>query len=88
MRFGLVAAAIPLLVVAACPLSMVLMMRSMGHTSAPPNTAPGVDRPTDLRRELADLAERQRQLEAELVAAQPTAPSEGMGGLAASERAK
>lgn len=84
----LVAATIPLLVVAACPLSMVLMMRSMGNTSSVPNPAPGFDRTTDLRRELDELMERQRRLEAELVAAQHTSPSEGISSLASADRAK
>ena len=63
---SLAAAAMPLVLVAACPVSMLVMMRSMsGH--APGRTAdPSPDRARDLPRELADLAERQRRLEAEL----------------------
>ncbi len=66
---GLVAAAIPLLVVAACPLSMLVMMRSMGSRAAPKPPAGG-DRVAEVRRELADLSERQRRLESELVASE------------------
>ena len=63
---GLAAAAIPLVLVAACPVSMFVMMRSMPG-QAPDRTADASpDRASDLRRELADLAEHQRRLEAEL----------------------
>ncbi len=62
---GLITAAIPLLMVAVCPASMVVMMRSMGNGSTAPVPATG-NRAADLRRELADLAERQRRLESEL----------------------
>ena len=69
---SLVAGAIPLLLVAACPVSMLVMMRSMsGHapgrgSSATPPSA------SDLRHELADLAERQRRLEAQLALHEPS----------------
>ena len=63
---GLIAAAIPLLIVAACPLSMVVMMRAMGSHAAAPRPEAGAERQADLRRELADLAERQRRLKSEL----------------------
>lgn len=61
---GLAAAALPLLVLAACPLSMILMMRAMGPTascdrdSAPDNSS---DEVAKLRAEVAALrAERER----------------------------
>jgi hypothetical protein len=57
----------PLLLVAACPLSMVVMMlamRQQGHGSRVPDS--GTDRAADLRRELLDLKARQRGLETEL----------------------
>lgn len=74
---NLIAAAIPLLIVAACPLSMVVMMRAMSHRSAGLTTpADGADRVAELRRELAEISERQRGLEAELAArTQPSLPS-------------
>lgn len=66
---GLVGAAFPLLLVAACPLSMVVMMlavRQPGQGSPVPDS--GADRSRDLRRELLDLKARQRGLETELAA--------------------
>jgi DUF2933 family protein len=66
---GLVPAAIPLLVVAACPLSMVVMMRSIG-SATPERTAPAAtESVADLRRQLEALAERQRRVESELAGA-------------------
>ena len=65
---GLIAAAIPLLIVAACPLSMLVMMRTMGGHAAASGPASGSDRVTDLRRELAELTDRQRRVESELAA--------------------
>lgn len=74
---NLVVAAVPLLLLAACPLSMVVMMRAMSHPSPGSiDAATRTDRTDDLRRELADLTERQRGLEAELAArTQPSPPS-------------
>lgn len=66
---GLVAAALPLLVLAACPLSMLLMMKAMGGSQAPSSSAPeagAVDRVAVLRHELASLGQRQEQLAEEL----------------------
>jgi hypothetical protein len=60
---GLVAAVIPLLILAACPLSMLVMMRSMSRHSA---MSAGGEHELALRRELAELHERQRQLESQL----------------------
>lgn len=66
---NLIAAAIPLLLVAACPLSMLVMMRTMG--GHPSNASPkldlgAVDRPAQLRRLLAATQLEQQQLEREL----------------------
>ena len=66
---SLVAAALPLLVLAACPLSMLLMMKAMGRPQAPSSSAPeaaGVGRVAALRHELATLGRRQEQLAEEL----------------------
>lgn len=67
---GLIAAAVPLLLLAACPLSMLLMMRAMGGQQS--NSGPGpterirADRVADLRHELAELGQRQEQVAGEL----------------------
>ena len=67
---GLIAAAVPLLLLAACPLSMLLMMKAMGAQQ--PKSGPemtggiGADRATALRHELADLGRRQEQVAQEL----------------------
>ncbi len=66
---NLIAAAIPLLIVAACPISMLVMMRTMGgqHANASARLDPGpVDRPAQLREQLAANRLEQRQLEREL----------------------
>ena len=66
---NLIAAAIPLLLVAACPISMLVMMRTMGgqQSNASPRLDPGtVDRTTQLRRQLAATRLEQQQLEREL----------------------
>ncbi len=73
---GLVAAALPLLVLAACPLSMLLMMKAMGGQQATSSSAPepaSVDRVAALREELDTLGRRQEQLAEELraIAAAP-----------------
>ena len=62
---NLIAAAVPLLIVAACPLSMLVMMRAMaGHPSTP---SPLQDRQaSQLRERLAATRLEQRQLEREL----------------------
>ena len=72
---SLVAATIPLLLVAACPVSMFVMMRSMsGHErKQAPDASP--ERTSDLRRELSDLAERHKRLEAELALQEHASPS-------------
>jgi len=62
---NLIAAAIPLLIVVACPLSMIVMMRAMaGHPSTP---SPMQDRQaSQLRERLAATRLEQQQLEREL----------------------
>ena len=65
---GLAALAIPLLILAACPLSMIAMMLAMrGHNSgrAQPARMRG---PAELRAEIADLSGRRELLERELEA--------------------
>ena len=82
---NLIAAAIPLLLVAACPLSMLVMMRTMGgHQSNPsPRLDPAaVDRPAQLREQLVAARLEQQQLERELARLEsadrvPTAESRG-----------
>jgi len=64
-----IAAVVPLLIVAACPLLMLVMMRTMsGHASTP---TPGqvldsADRPSQLRERLAAARLEQQRLEWEL----------------------
>ena len=59
-------AALPLLLVAACPLSMVVMAVAMSRGTAPAARSSSVE---SIRTELTELAERQRRLERELAAA-------------------
>lgn len=66
---NLIAAAIPLLLVAACPLSMLVMMRTM--TGRPSNPSPGPgrasgDSPSQLRERLAVTRLERERLEREL----------------------
>jgi len=66
---GLVAAAVPLLLLAACPLSMLIMMKAVGGQQSPSGTPPepvAGDRVVALREELVELGRRQEQLSAEL----------------------
>lgn len=72
---GIALAALPLLILAACPLSMMLMMKSMGahqasatEAAVEPATAAATDRVAALRGELAELGRRQERLAAELAA--------------------
>jgi Protein of unknown function (DUF2933) len=67
---SLVLGVIPLLIVAACPLSMVVMMATMRQGQAGQAQAGAARAPDDVRRELADLGARQRRLEAELAASE------------------
>ena len=76
---GIAAAALPLLIVAACPLSMMLMMKSMGgdqksaQTTAPLSEG---DRVAALRGELAELSRRQERLAGELAAVESAQTAE------------
>ncbi len=66
---GLIAAAIPLLVLAVCPLSMLLMMKAMSGQQPSSGRAAepiGEARETVLRQELMELERRQEQLSGEL----------------------
>ena len=69
----LVIGALPLIVVAACPLSMIVMMATMRHVgrSEALKPEPGAG---ELRQELADLDGRRRVIEAELSALEPARP--------------
>lgn len=66
----LAASALPVLFIAICPISMLLMMRSMqGHSDAPgdrgtrPTETAPVDQVADLKGEVAKLHEREADLE-------------------------
>lgn len=65
---GLIGAALPLLIVAACPLSMMLMMRTTGshEQDAIASTAEPVDRAEQLRAALAASRREQQRLAREL----------------------
>jgi hypothetical protein len=66
---NLIAAAFPLLIVAACPVSMLVMMRTMASHQLSPSAGPvqGLgDRPGQLRERLAATRLEQQQLEREL----------------------
>ncbi len=63
-------AALPFLLVAACPLSMVVMAVAMSRSSTPAVPSSSVE---SMRTELTELAERQRRLEGELAAAETNA---------------
>ena len=71
---NLIGAAIPLLLVAACPLSMLVMMRAMAsHPGLPSATSvdgTGPDRPSRLRERLASTRLEQDRLERELAQAE------------------
>jgi hypothetical protein len=63
---GIISGAAPLLLLAACPLSMLLMMKAMGGQRQEPARAAtepsAADRAAALRSELADLGRRQEQV--------------------------
>lgn len=64
---GLVGAAFPLLLVAACPLSMAVMMLAMRQPGQGSQVAEtGADHDSELRRELQDVQARQHGIETEL----------------------
>ena len=66
---NLILGALPLLLVAACPLSMILMMKTMGSHDAsaqPRAAAAGHDRVAQLRAELAATQAEQQRLAREL----------------------
>lgn len=65
---NLISAAIPLLILAACPVSMVVMMRSMGGHEPSPSVGPNRsrDRRGQLHDQLASMQLEQLQLEQEL----------------------
>ena len=62
---NLIAAAVPLLIVAVCPVSMLVMMRAMGGHPSTPNP-PEHSQPAQLRERLAASRLEQEQLEQEL----------------------
>lgn len=62
---GVAALAVPLLILAACPLSMIAMMFAMrGHNAGQTQAAPARG-PAELRAEIADLIGRRELLERE-----------------------
>lgn len=66
---NLIAGAIPLLIVAACPLSMLVMMWTMGRHSSGPSPTPdrgSADSPSQLHERLAATRLEQQQIEREL----------------------
>jgi len=63
-------AALPVLLVAACPLSMVVMAVAMSRSSTPAVPSSSLE---SMRTELTELAERQRRLEGELTVAETNA---------------
>jgi len=63
-------AALPVLLVAACPLSMVVMAVAMSRSSTPAVPSSSLE---SMRTELTELAERQRRLEGELAVAETNA---------------
>ena len=67
---GLIAASVPLLLFAACPLSMLVMMKAMGRqqrkSGAEPTEPTRADRAAAWRHELADLGRRQERVAGEL----------------------
>lgn len=60
-------AALPLLLLAACPVSMAVMAVAMGRAATPAAPPSSVG---SMRAELSELAERQRRLEHDLAAAE------------------
>ncbi|MDP9383461.1 MAG: DUF2933 domain-containing protein [Chloroflexota bacterium] len=93
---GLAAAALPLLILAACPLSMLLMMRGMqgGHCASRPQqagspTRAGLTRDeqlAELRTQLTDIQAQQHTI-AEEISRLETSRDVGRSALPADERA-
>ncbi len=93
---GLAAAALPLLIVAACPLSMLLMMRGMqgGQCASRPQQTGRIDRAgltreqqlAELRTQLTDIRAQQNAI-AEEISRLETSGGAGRSGLTADERA-
>jgi len=75
---GVIAGAVPLLLLTACPLSMLVMMKAMGgqrpEAAIAPSEPSAADRWAALRRELADLGRRQEQVADQLRAIEPGRP--------------
>ena len=68
-RPGLLGAALPILLLAACPLSMLWMMRTMSHSegAASRTPTPGIaDDPAELRTRMNLLAAEQEQISEQL----------------------
>lgn len=66
---GLIGAALPLLIVAVCPLSMMIMMKTMGghdQNASPAADAQPIDRAEQIRTELAASRREQLRLAREL----------------------
>lgn len=88
---NLIAAAIPLLIVAVCPLSMVLMMGMMGRQPSSESSAAGhgsPDQREQLRARLAGTRREQEQLERELArldAADPVGEAQPHGSSRATD---
>lgn len=80
---GIAVSALPLLIVAACPLSMMLMMKSMGGDQKSEETTPTAvdgDRVAALRGELAELRRRQDRLAGELASVESAQVAELQSG--------
>jgi hypothetical protein len=63
---AILAAAFPLMLIAVCPLSMILMMRAMASQPAQPKVSDPVERAGQLRIQLAAAAREQQRLAREL----------------------
>ena len=71
---GTLGATLPVLFLAACPLSMIVMAVVMGRKAMPATAA--TSDAESLRAELDELAARQRRLESELAATEATVAGE------------
>jgi hypothetical protein len=78
-RPALLGAALPFLILAACPLSMLWMMRSMNHGEAG-DTAPALpDDPVALRDRMSLLAAEQEKVSEQLARLATSTPSSDDG---------